>query len=54
MIQVHAVGYPTTAGTRAITLQAVNNSYWTLDDYPYGMSPTGSNGFDVMLSAMEF
>ena len=52
-IQVQGVGAPTLAGTRAVTLRAVNSSYWSLDDYPYGTTPVGSNNFDVVFSAME-
>jgi len=44
---------PTTAGLKAITLQAVNNSYWNLDEAPYGTTPEGSQNFDVVFSAME-
>jgi hypothetical protein len=53
IIQLQGGGFPTTVGNNAITLQAVNSSYWSLDDSPYGTTPVGSNNFFVTLSAME-
>jgi hypothetical protein len=53
IIQLQGAGGPTPAGVNSIVLQAVNNSYWSLDDSPYGTTPTGTNSFSAMLSAME-
>jgi len=53
VVQLQGAGFPTTAGQKAVTLQAVNGSYWRLDDSPYGTTPIGTNNFSVMISAME-
>ena len=53
IIQLQAAGGPTTAGTHSVVLQATNNSYWSLDDAPYGTSTTATNNFSVTLSAIE-
>jgi hypothetical protein len=53
IIQLQGGGFPTTVGNNAITLQAVNSSYWSLDDGSGDTSPVGSNNFFVTLSAME-
>jgi hypothetical protein len=53
VVQLQGAGFPTTAGLKSVTLQAVNSSYWSLDDAPGGTSPIGSNSFSVMISAME-
>jgi hypothetical protein len=54
IIQLQGFDAPTTGGLKAITLQAVNTSYWSLDDAPFGTTPVESNDFDVLLSVMEF
>jgi hypothetical protein len=53
VVQLQGAGFPTTAGLKAVTLQAVNSSYWSLDDAPGGTTPIGTNSFSVMISAME-
>ena len=53
IMQIQAAGNPTPSGLKTITLRAVNASYWSLDDSPYGTTPIGSNSFNVVLSAME-
>jgi hypothetical protein len=53
VVQLQGAGFPTTAGQKAVTLQAVNSSYWSLDDAPGGTTPIGTNSFSVMISAME-
>jgi hypothetical protein len=55
VVQLQGAGFPTTSGLKAVTLQAVNSSYWSLDDptYEYQKTPVGSNDFSVMISAME-
>ena len=54
IIQLQGFDAPTTGGLTAITLQAVNSSYWSLDDDPYGTTPVGSNNFDILFSGYEF
>jgi hypothetical protein len=54
IIQLQGFDAPTTGGLKAITLQAENTSYWSLDDAPFGTTPVESNDFDVLFSAMEF
>jgi hypothetical protein len=53
IIQLQGIDVPTTAGLKTITLQAVNTSYWSLDDPPYGTTPVGSNNFNILFSAVE-
>ncbi|MBK5100843.1 MAG: hypothetical protein JJE15_07615, partial [Desulfobacteraceae bacterium] len=53
IIQLQGFDASTTGGLTAITLQAVNSSYWSLDDEPFGTTPVGSNTFDILFSAME-
>jgi hypothetical protein len=54
IIQLQGFDASTPGGLKAITLQAVNSSYWSLDDAPFGTTPIGSNDFTVLFSAMEF
>lgn len=53
IITFQTVGGPTPAGMKTITLQAVNSSYWRLDDSPYGTTPVGSEFMRIVISAME-
>ncbi|MFA6293196.1 MAG: hypothetical protein WC637_15530 [Victivallales bacterium] len=52
-IGAEAFDGPTPAGSKAITLRAVNSSYWRLDDGSGGTTPVGTNNFNVTLTAME-